>query len=265
MPKLAKANLFASLLASARTLWPYRTEVPKFGRRGMSNSSASNDTVNHGSATPPRSHEKLLPDSMDFSIYGNLTANQVLSEVVNTLDGGPNSVSPETTAFLVLCTPIILFVCISFMRQCHRRPCCGGACFYYWFNCTGYCKHLCGGETLLSGTEPATGLQPDEESYDPDVILGDEDYVGRDPPMPPSEEDLAQPQSTASEISDEEGGSDSETSYSKDCRQCCATVASCLENGENGNNGSSESNGMLEGPAVSAARKAKGGGRGKKK
>lgn len=206
--------------------------------------------------------DDLLPAGFDFPIYGNMTANKVIKAVVSKLDGGPDGIGPEAASVLAVSTPIILIICVAFMSKCRRVYCCRG-CVCYWFNCTGACRHGCGGEKLLSGTEPETGLQPDEEVTDPDHILGDEDHepVLRDPQLAPAgAEGVPAPPSTASEMSDDERAGEIESSYSKDCRQCCDTVAACLENGDgvemNGNG--------CMGPAIQAAHKSKNG-NGKKK
>ena len=162
-----------------------------------------------------------------------------------------------------IATPIILLICVTFMSTCRRRYCCGGFCIYYWFNCTGACKHMCGGEKLISGREPATGLQPDEEATDPDVILGDEDHYDDDddeqlcdPPLP-GRCAVPAPPSTASEMSDEEnGGAGMDSLYNKDQKRCCDGMAACLENAEDGE--LQEANGyQADGPAMDAVRKSK--------
>ena len=198
----------------------------------------------------------------DFHIDGNTTINELIAKAVDVLDRGPNAFGTGGAVTLALLTPIALLVCVVFMAQCQLRPCCNGLCCFYWFNCTGCCKYACGGDTLVSGTDPETALQPDEEVTDPDVILGDDEYA---------EEELADedqeelPRSTASEVSDEEE-SDT-TSYDKNCKRCCDTVAACLENGDASTSSkntemveTSEQNGSGR-PAVAAVRKSKANGK----
>jgi len=184
--------------------------------------------------------DNLLSSDIDFVLYGNTTANAVIKNVVKALDGGPNGMSGDAAAALALSTPIVLFLCVIFMSRCRRVVCCGGMCVCCWFNCTGACKHICGGETLLSGTEPATGLEPDEDVNDPDHIMGDEDHdneVLRDPEIAHTSKG-ARPPSSASEASDDEERAGSPfSSYDRGCKQCCDTVAACLENKEDHQNG----------------------------
>ena len=80
------------------------------------------------------------------------------------------------------------------MHRCRRVLCCGGNFVFCLFYCTG-----CGGsDPPILGTEPHTGLQPDEEVFDPEP-------PAEDPPLPSIQPDgsLHAP-STASESSDDE-------------------------------------------------------------
>lgn len=220
--------------------------------------------VNH--TVPEDDLDDLLPQSMDFPLYGNVTANTVIKSVVKALDGGPNSVRSDAAVILAVATPVALLLCLGFMSKCRRVVCCGGACVCCWFNCTGACKQACGGESLLSGTEPHNGLEPDEEATDPDVILGDEEHDDeqmRDPPLP-VHGGAPQPPSSPSEMSEEEEhhGSPTNSSYNRDCKQCCDTVAACLENGDGTG---IEMNGGCKGPAIEAVATSKRNGKGRKK
>ena len=86
-------------------------------------------------------------------------------------------------------------------------------------------------DTLLAGTEPATGLQPDEDVNDPDVILGDEEHEAQGVEMS-EEQQQERPRSSASEASEDRAAPSSDSAYDRDCKQCCDTVAACLENGD---------------------------------
>lgn len=199
--------------------------------------------------------DELLPQSMDFHLYGNMTTNGVINAVVNALDDGPDGLGVQATAALALSIPIILLLCAGFMRQCRRKICCGGACVCFWYDCDGCCRNACGNQNLLNGTNPATGLQPDEEVDDPDVIIGDEGHVHVDPRLSPVLSGSSRkPPLSSSDTSDDERGDDSESSYQQNQKRCCDTVAACLENGDAGQ------------PVVEAsARNPKQSGRGKKK
>jgi len=170
------------------------------------------------------------PPSLDLAVLSNITVDSLVETVVKALDGGPMSVSSDAVSALVFATPFAILICVSFLRKCRRVLCCKGYCCYFWFNCTGCCMHNCGGERLIGGTEPATGLQPDEEINDPDQIIGDDGAVYTDPPMPSE----SAPNSTASEISDDDEScaASATNSYHEDLKQCCETVAAVLEEKE---------------------------------
>lgn len=220
----------------------------------MINSTDSFDTnativLNSGTHT----HPPLVPDSINFHITENVTVSDVLYKAVDALDQGPNILGDSTAMAMAVSTPILVLLCLGLMRSCRKRPCCGGQCFYCWFNCTGCCMIACGGEHLISGTEPATGLEPDEDVNDPDVILGDEDHRQEEGTEMTEEMQEDRPRSSASECSDEEDEArGSDTSYDRSCKQCCDTVAACLENGDG--DGHSNGNGGCRGPAIEAVK-----------
>lgn len=210
--------------------------------------------VNHTGDPRYYDLDDLLPAEMDFAIFGNLTANGVIKKVVGALDGGPSGISGDTAMALALVTPILLLMCVIFMSKCRRVWCLGGYCFCCWFNCTGACKTLCGGETLLSGTDPETAMQPGEDVSDSVDILGDEDHV-TDPPMPSADSGPI-PASSSSDTSEDDDEQDQATdsSYDKSCKQCCDTVAACLEDGTAQANGTG-----ARGPASEAIKGKKNG------
>lgn len=158
---------------------------------------------------------------LDYTLIGNITIGQLMNKAADVLDGGPNSLAPGTAAGLALATPFMVFLCVIFMSTCQKRRCCGGMCHFYWFTATGFCKGVCGGEPLIPlGTAPETGLQPDEEATDPE-IMGDYNNLSDAPTEGTTDNDENHQESNFSATT--------MTNSDRSQQECCRTVAAVLD------------------------------------
>ena len=178
-------------------------------------------------------------DSLHVPNLANLTASQVVKDVIEILDSNLSELDPVVAIVMAACIPTLILVLLF---ACAR------------FNKCRFCCFCCFGRRLLPNTDAKDDIIGDED-FDAEAIHTDPKITSRKKhkgkAVASSPDDPA-PISPTTEGSDEEydghgGRKESEddaedeeeaqcstpskpSSYEKNSKACCGAVAACLEN-----------------------------------